>query len=86
MPAASLEELRIRADRIVRRAAPNDCGCFGDQTPVRVSVGCVTFVMCRSCGGRITHDRRRLTPSSAFVQRASASFAEPITRARTWCL
>jgi hypothetical protein len=67
MPAASLEELRIRADRIVRRAAPNDCGCYGEQAPVRVSVGCVTFVMCRTCWGRVTHSRRHLTPSSALV-------------------
>lgn len=67
MAAASLEELRVRADRIVRRAAPSDCGCYGEQAPVRVSVGCVTFRVCASCGGRVTHDRRRLVPSSALV-------------------
>jgi hypothetical protein len=59
MAAASLEELRIRADRIVRRAAPSDFGCYGEQS-VRDSVGCVTFRVCGTCRGRVTHDRRRL--------------------------
>jgi hypothetical protein len=65
MPAASLEELRIRADRIVRRWAPVDCGCYGEQALVRVSAGCITFVVCGTRGGRVTHDRRRLAPAHA---------------------
>ena len=40
---------------------------YGEQSPVRVSAGCVTFVICQTCGGRVTHTRKHLTPSSALV-------------------
>lgn len=60
MPAASLEELQIRADRLIRQRTHGDYGCYADQAQRRVTGGCLTFVVCGACGGRVTHDRRRL--------------------------
>jgi hypothetical protein len=67
MTAVSLEDLRVRADRIVRRLTDGDCGCYSDQAAQRMNVGCLSFLACATCGGRVTHDRRRLIPSSALV-------------------
>jgi hypothetical protein len=64
--STSLLDLQIRADKIIRQRAHGDCGCYADQAPRRVASGCLSFVVCDSCGGRVRHDRRRLVPSSAL--------------------
>jgi hypothetical protein len=60
VPAAALVDLQVRADRLVRRWCEGECGCYAEQFPRRVIVGCLTFTICEACGGRITYDRRRL--------------------------
>jgi hypothetical protein len=63
MAAAALVELQVRADKLVREWCGGDCGCYSEQVPRRVIVGCLTFRICESCGGRVTYDRRRLVRS-----------------------
>jgi hypothetical protein len=64
MPAASLVDLQVCADKIIRRWTEGDCDCYAEQVPRRVVVGCLSFRICECCGGRVTHDRRRLVRPS----------------------
>jgi hypothetical protein len=58
--AAALVDLEVRADMLIRAWCEGDCDCYAEQVPRRIIVGCLTFTICECCGGRVTHDRRRL--------------------------
>jgi hypothetical protein len=51
VPPASVVELQVRADRSCTRCTEGDCGCYSEQTPRRVIVGCLSFMACGTCGG-----------------------------------